>query len=168
LIDQLLASPQLYPVRSLRPLIEAVGTLGERWPAGGSGGGSGDGSGDGSALRSQVVSALQAGLAQPERAADDPSLRGVEWTCRCADCTSLITWAESPQARPLVMAMAEKRRQHVEEQIAAAGALLSTTTLRQGSPYKLVLTKAGDLLARERAQREVWARDLAGLLGGRR
>ncbi|MBK6850522.1 MAG: 2OG-Fe(II) oxygenase [Burkholderiales bacterium] len=149
LIDQLLACPRLYPLQVLRPVVGAVGTLADQWPT--------------HPLRSQVIAALQSSLAEPERSADDRSLRGVDWACRCADCTGLITWAESPQPQPLVMAMAEKRRQHVEEQIAAAGAPLTRTTLRQGSPHKLVLGKPGDLLARDQVQREVWARELAAL-----
>jgi hypothetical protein len=150
LIDQILDSPRLYPPRSLRPVVEAVGAMAERWPAR-------------AALRSQVIATLQSSLAKPERAADDRSLRDIDWTCHCADCIGMIAWAESPVSRPHVMAMAERRRKHVEEQIAAAGAPLTATTLRQGSPHKLVLGKPDDMLARDRAQRELWASDLAAL-----
>ena len=47
------------------------------------------------------------------------------------------------------------RRQHVQDQITATGVPFTTTTLRQGSPHKLVVGKPSDLLARDRAQREV-------------
>jgi hypothetical protein len=154
-IDQVLEHPQLYPPHTLRPLVEAAGALADRWPAGSSGG----------PLRARVIAALQDRLAQPVRGAFDHSLRGIDWTCRCADCAAMIAWAESPSPSALVMAMAEPRRDHVQERYSSAGAPLSATTLRQGSPYKLVLAKPGDLQASERALREAWARDLAGLEG---
>jgi hypothetical protein len=42
----------------------------------------------------------------------------------------------------------------------AAGAPLTATTLRQGSPHKLVLSKPAGLHERDRVQREHWMRDL--------
>lgn len=75
----------------------------------------------------------------------------------------MIAWAESSRAQPLVLALAEPRRNHLQERFAAAGAPLTAQTLKQGSPYKLVLGKTVDLLARERAVRERLARDLADL-----
>jgi hypothetical protein len=150
LIHQILVHPQLYPLPSLRPVVEAMGAWSTRWPAQ-------------APLRTQVVTALRHALAQAERAPDDHNLRGVAWTCRCTDCAGLIAWAESPAAQPLVMAMAEPRRRHVEEKFAESGAPLTATTLRQGSPHKLVLGKPADLQARDRVQRERWARDLAAL-----
>ena len=75
----------------------------------------------------------------------------------------MIPWAESASAEPLVLAMAEPRRQHVQAQFETAGAPLTVTTLRQGSPHKLVLHKPGDLQDRDRAVREAWARDLVAL-----
>lgn len=75
----------------------------------------------------------------------------------------MITWAESPAAQPLVPAMAKPRRNHVNAKLQAAGAPIATTTLRQGSPHKLVLSKPTDLQARERSLRERQARDLARL-----
>lgn len=76
----------------------------------------------------------------------------------------MIPWAESTSAEPLVLAMAEPRRQHVQAQFEAAGAPFAATTLRQGSPHKLVLRKPADLQERDRAVREAWRRDLT-LLG---
>ncbi|MFM2059482.1 MAG: hypothetical protein RLY71_3867 [Pseudomonadota bacterium] len=154
LIAQVLAQPQFYPPHSLRPLVAAIGAPADAWPAGGA------------PLRAQVIAALQARLAEPERGAFDHSLRGVAWTCRCADCAPMIAWAESPSPTALVLAMAEQRRNHVQERFTAAAAPLSATTLRQGSPYKLVLAKPGDLHGGERAVRAGWARDLAALEGG--
>jgi hypothetical protein len=136
----------------LAPFAQAIGPLGEHWP-------------QAQPLRTQVLAALQAALAQPERDAADHRLHGIEWTCRCRDCIGLIAWAESPTAEALVMPIAEQRRQHVQAKFAAAGAPLSATTLKQGSPHKLVLRKPGDLLAKDRATRQRWALDVALLQG---
>jgi hypothetical protein len=112
-------------------------------------------------LRQQVVGALRAALAEPERTASDHRLRRIEWICRCVDCAGMIAWAESPRADPLVMAMAEPRRQHVQSRIEAAGAPLTVAILKQGSPHKLVLRKPHDLLEQDRTERRRQAQDLA-------
>lgn len=78
----------------------------------------------------------------------------------------MIAWAESPGAHPLVLAMGEPRRQHVQAKFTDAGVPLSAQTLKQGSPHKLVLGKPRDLHERERGLREQWARDLVQLEGG--
>ena len=75
----------------------------------------------------------------------------------------MIQWAESASAQPLVLAMAEQRREHVHTQLQATGAPLAAAPLKQGSPHKLVLSKPGHLHALDRSTREGWARDLAGL-----
>lgn len=152
LIDHLLASPLTHPVETLRPLVEAVGPLGTHWPAD-------------KPLRPRVITALRQALAEPERSPADHGLRGITWICRCADCTTMITWAESPAATPLTLSMAEPRRRHVQEKFSDAGAPFSSTTLRQGSPHKLVLGKPADLLAQDRAVRVWLAGDLAALGG---
>jgi hypothetical protein len=152
LLTQVLAHAPLYPPHSLRPLVEAAGAQADLGSAGAA-----------PPLRAQVIAALQARLAEPGRGAFDHSLRGISWTCRCADCAPMITWAESPSATALVLAMAEQRRNHVQASFTDAGVPLTASTLRQGSPYKLVLAKPGDLHARERMQREAWAGDLDAL-----
>jgi hypothetical protein len=150
LIEHVLGRPGLYAPEALAPFVPAVGTLGSRWP-------------QDRPLRECVIDALHTALAVPERTAADHGLRCVEWQCRCQDCTSMIVWAESPGAQPLVLAMAEPRRNHVQAKLQAAGAPIATATLRQGSPHKLVLSKPADLQARERGIRESLARDLARL-----
>lgn len=150
LIDELLDQPLLYPVTQLAPFVQAAGPQARRWPQPDS-------------LQQQVRSALRRALAEPERPADDHSLRDLRWTCRCRDCAEMIAWAESPEGRPLVLAIAEPRRNHVQERFAAAGAPLSAQTLKQGSPHKLVLSKPGDLQERDRAQRRGWAQALEQL-----
>lgn len=150
LIDHVLALPVLYPLTRLVALVQTVGALGQGWPAA-------------HPLRERVAEALRTALAAPERAPSDYGLRSIEWTCRCTDCAGMITWAESMRAEPLVMSMAESRRQHVQQQFSAAGAPLTAVTLRQGSPHKLVLRKPDDLHARERVLREDWAHHLSAL-----
>ncbi len=152
LIDTVLAQPVLYPPEQLVPFVQSVGSMCDHWPPH-------------QPLRGQVVYALQAALSEPERDASDHRMHRIEWTCRCKDCVGMIAWAESSTAEPLVVAVAEQRRHHVQGQFEAAGASLSATTLKQGSPYKLVLRKPDDLLDRDRAVRQRWARDLAVVVG---
>ena len=150
LIDHVLAHPGLYPATQLAPFVQSVGALSRQWP-------------QDQPLHDRVTEALRDALAEPLRDLTDHRLRGVEWVCRCKDCMAMIPWAESASTEPLVLAMAEQRRQHVQSQFETAGAPLIATTLRQGSPHKLVLRKPGDLQARDRAVREAWRRDLAML-----
>ncbi|MET3605356.1 hypothetical protein ABIC99_003185 [Sphaerotilus sulfidivorans] len=150
LIDHVLAHPGLYPATQLAPFVQSVGALSRQWP-------------QDRLLHDRVTEALRNALNEPLRDLTDHRLCGVEWVCRCKDCMAMIPWAESASAEPLVLAMAEPRRQHVQSQFEAAGAPLTATTLRQGSPHKLVLRKPGDLQARDRAAREAWRRDLAML-----
>jgi len=109
------------------------------------------------ALARGVAAALDDFLARPPRPPGDFSLHGVAWRCTCADCAAVRRWAEAPGAQPLVMPMAEQRRLHVQDQLAKVAAPVTTHTLRQGSPYKLQLTKQPDLHAREQAEREAAA-----------
>lgn len=150
LIDELLAQPALYPLTQLGPIVQAAGALARHWPLP-------------EPLRERLRAGLQQALAEPPRAAEDHRLRGIPWTCRCRDCAEMIAWAESPGAHPLVLAMGEPRRQHVQAKFTDAGVPLSAQTLKQGSPHKLVLGKPRDLHERERGLREQWARDLAQL-----
>lgn len=148
LIRHVLAHPLLYPLRRLRPLVQAL-------PA--------DGPAAAQALRDAVAAALRQALSTPERRPDDHTLDDIEWVCRCADCSAVIRWAESAQAQALTLAMPEARRRHVQESLSAAAAPLVCTTLRQGSPHKLVIGKASDLHERRRELRRVWEGDLSSM-----
>jgi len=150
LIDHVLAHPGLYPLTQLAAFAQSIGAWSRQWP-------------QDQPLHDRVTEALRNALTEPLRDLSDHRLRGVEWVCRCTDCAGMIAWAESTRAEPLVMAMAEPRRQHVQAQFEAAGAPLAASTLKQGSPHKLVLRKPGDLQERDQAEREVWRRDLAML-----
>lgn len=153
LLDHVAAHPRLYPATELLPLVMAAGGAASRWPVGGP-------------LRERVVAALQAALAQAPREPDDYAVRGIEWTCACADCVPVRRWAESPTAQPLVLAMAELRRRHVVEALQQAAAPITGQTLRQGSPHKLLLDKAADLHEREAERRRLWSAWLAGAATG--
>lgn len=145
------AHPLVYPPRQLRPLVQAL-------PA--------DGPAAMLALRDAVLAALRQALATPERPAQDHTVDDIEWVCRCADCNAVIGWAESAHAQALTLAMPEARRRHVQERLSAAAAPLVCTTLRQGSPHKLVIAKASGLHNGRQALRRKWEADLAAIDSG--
>ncbi len=153
LVRQVQAQPVLYPLLGLCPLLQALP-------------GDVDAPAGVRALRAATLQALQQALATPEQHGDDYRVDDIEWTCRCADCAPVIRWAASPSAQPLMLAMAEARRQHVQSQLQAAAAPLGVATLKQGSPYKLVIRKPDDLHASLRARRQVWVDDLARVQAG--
>jgi hypothetical protein len=144
------AHPGLYPVRQLRPLLEA-------WPPGAA---------DlppVRSLRTAVIQSLEQALDASALPAGDGCLIDVEWTCRCRDCSTLIAWAESASMQPLSLAIAEPRRQHVQARLQETVAALHTETVKRGSPHQLVIHKPADLSARRDAQRCAWTDDLAAL-----
>ena len=156
LLQHVAAQPQTYPARDLPPLLQvlsspAVLAAPER-----------------QALEARVCADLLSALAPAVPAADDHGLRDVLWTCRCADCTPAVRWAESPSPQPLLLSMAEARRSHVQSALQDAAAPLTFATVRQGSPHKLVLSKLPGLHAEWQRLRKVWAADLAGLDGSLR
>jgi len=114
-------------------------------------------------LHDIVCDAIELALAEPLRSVDDYHLAGVRWTCRCRDCAPVVQWAESPSGEPLVLPMAEHRRNHVQGQLQQVGIAISAQTLKQGSPHKLKLTKPGDLRHRDEQQRVRWQHDLEQL-----
>jgi hypothetical protein len=151
LIEAVLRRPASYPLLSLVPLIEAVGRdVAARTPAAAS-------------LLDRVAAAHEAFLSMPARAPGDHALRGLAWSCRCADCSTARQWAESASALPLVLAVAESRRLHVQGVLESAAAPVAAQTIRQGSPYKLQLNKPADLHAREQARRDAVAATAAWL-----
>jgi hypothetical protein len=150
LVRHVQAHPGLYPLRQLRPLLQAWPPEAVVLPPV-------------QGLRAAVIQALQQAIDEPAPAAGDCSLRHIEWTCRCKDCGEVIAWAESANGQPLTLAIAEPRRQHVQSRLQETGVALDTETVKQGSPYKLVIRKPPDLAARRGAQRRAWTDDLAAL-----
>jgi len=150
LVRHVQAHHGLYPLRQLRPLLQSWPADAVQLPAV-------------QGLRAAVIEALQQAIDEPALPAGDCSVRDVEWTCRCKDCGEVIAWAESANGQPLALAMAEQRRQHVQFRLQETGVALDTETVKQGSPYKLVIRKPPDLAARRGAQRRAWTDDLAAL-----
>jgi hypothetical protein len=140
----------VYPPRTLAALVSAAAQAADKAP-------------DQRPLRKIVTHALEAALAVPLRAAGDHSLREMRWACACSDCVPVARWAESPGGEPLVLAMAQARRDHVQAMLQDAGAPLSAETLKQGSPHKLKLTKPGDLRGQDEVQRGRWLQHLEQL-----
>jgi hypothetical protein len=150
LVHHVQANPGLYPLRQLRPLLQASPPEAiVLQPVQG--------------LRTAVIQALQQALDEPAPPVGDCSLRDIEWTCRCKDCHEVIKWAESANGQPLVLAMAESRRRHVQSRLQETAIALHTETVRQGSPHKLLIRKPTDLPARRSSQRLAWTHDLAAL-----
>ena len=150
LVSHVRAQPLLYPLLVLAGLAQA---LRPQWAA----------LPPAQQLRAEVLAALHAALAEPPLPADDHRYLGVQWACRCADCTRAINWALSPTATPLTLAMAEARRRHVEESLKRSTAQFGFETLKKGSPHQLVLRKIDNLPLQRRQLREQWAGDLAAL-----
>ncbi|MBS0466595.1 MAG: 2OG-Fe(II) oxygenase [Proteobacteria bacterium] len=150
LILHVRALPALYPLLELPALALALRPLWAALP-------------QAQQLHADVLTALQEALAEPPLADDDHSYLGVQWACRCADCTRAIDWALAPTAAPLTLAMAEARRSHVEESLQRSTGQFRFETLKKGSPYQLVIRKSEDLPLRRRQLRERWEGDLAAL-----
>ena len=143
----------LYPLLRLRQLLQAFPPQAADLP-------------DLQGLRAAVLQALAQALHTPQPPADDHCLQGLEWTCRCKDCQAVIAWAEAPDGHSLTLPMAEARRSHVQEMLRQTGTPLSCDTVKQGSPYKLVITKPAGLHAQRSAQRRQWQEDWEALGAG--
>ena len=143
----------LYPLLRLRQLLQAFPPQAADLP-------------DLQGLRAAVLQALAQALHTPQPPADDHRLQGLEWTCRCKDCQAVIAWAEAPDGYSLTLPMAEARRSHVQEMLRRTGTPLSCDTVKQGSPYKLVIKKPAGLHAQRSAQRRQWQEDWEALGAG--
>lgn len=143
----------LYPTLQLRALLQALPAQAADLP-------------DLQGLRAEVLQALCQALQTPQPPADDHRLPNIEWICRCQDCQSVIAWAEAPGGQGLTLAIAEARRSHVQERLQQADAPLRCETVKQGSPYKLVIKKPAGLHAQRSAQRRQWLEDWEALGGG--
>ncbi len=141
--------PGLYPLLTLRPLLQALAPCADLPEA--------------KTLCADVLQVLQQALQQAEPAPDNHSLPGIEWVCRCSDCAGVIAWAESRAAAALTLAMAEPRRNHVQEKLQQAAAPMSCETVKRGRPYELVIRKPAGLHATLRAQRQKWQEDWTAL-----
>ena len=143
LITHVRANPKLYPLLELAGLAQALRPLATSLPPA-------------QQLHADVLTALQQALAEPPLADDDYTCWGVDWTCHCADCTRAIAWALAATAAPLTLAMAEMRRNHVQERLQQSTVSFRFDTVKKGSPYQLVISKPSDLPQQRRQLRELW------------
>lgn len=67
--------------------------------------------------------------------------RADELSCKCGDCRELSRFLVDPHQPVLRLPLAKKRRQHLHQQIDAAGCDLTHVTTRKGRPFTLVCTK---------------------------
>jgi 2OG-Fe(II) oxygenase superfamily len=107
---------------------------------------------------------LRAELATPTRATGDWSIRLPD-ECRCALCHELTAFLSSPDRTTRTWPLAQRDRQHIHSRIDSAELPVTHTTLREGKPYKLVLTKTEALFARERERRTTAQAALARIEG---
>lgn len=109
------------------------------------------------------IEQLEARLAQPPRTADDWSIDRPDRGCDCDDCQVLHAFLDDTDQREHVWPLAKPRRQHIHQQIDGAELPVTHQTRREGSPHKLVLTKADDLVERDRKARSRIETELAEL-----
>lgn len=105
---------------------------------------------------------LSSTAARPPRAEDDWS---IAWRgCGCELCDRLARFAGDALELEMEWPLATAGRQHIHRQIDEAELPIRHTTRRQGSPYKLLLTKTDDLFQREERARERVQADLDWLI----
>lgn len=98
---------------------------------------------------------------RPARTAGDWSIL---WTgCGCELCDRLAEFLGARSEGPEEWPLAKPGRQHVHQQIDAAGLPVRHVTRRQGRPYTLLLTKTEDLFRHEDEVRRQARTDLAWL-----
>jgi len=97
--------------------------------------------------------AVEAELAQPQRAPDDWSITEFEPGSCCDDCTTLAVLLTAAATQQTTWPLAKPRRQHIHRRIDDAELPVTHHTTRQGSPHKLVLTKTTDLHLRDTERR---------------
>lgn len=81
--------------------------------------------------------------------------------CGCDLCARLAEFLESRTEQTLEWPLAERGRQHVQQQIDGADLPVQCSTKRQGRPYTLLLSKTDELFRRDKDMRKQAERDLA-------
>lgn len=74
----------------------------------------------------------------------NPRLRKIG--CGCPDCLELDRFILDPMAQKTIFRLAQKRRAHLERQIATASDLCTCDTVRWGSPHGLQVTKCPEVV----------------------
>ncbi|CAK0776650.1 2OG-Fe(II) oxygenase [uncultured Gammaproteobacteria bacterium] len=110
-------------------------------------------------LRLAALDHLRARIAQPLAPPADWT-RAHALPCSCPYCGELSRFLANPQAKSWEFKAAQARRSHVESTILNAKCDVATTTVRQGTPHRLVCTKTQASFERQITQRR---QDLAYL-----
>jgi hypothetical protein len=110
-------------------------------------------------LHAHVGASLRVSLATPPRAPSDWSIEA-DLGCRCELCRELTAFLRDPVARDRRWPLAKERRRHVHSMIEMFDLPVARDTIRQGSPFVLVLEKQAILFAREVKRREAEAKAL--------
>ncbi|MEO6126052.1 MAG: 2OG-Fe(II) oxygenase [Ilumatobacteraceae bacterium] len=97
--------------------------------------------------------ALDAELSLALRAPDNWSITGFQSGTCCADCAALAAFLADPAAKQATWPLAKPRRQHLHQRIDETELPVTHTTIRQGSPHKLVLTKTAEVHLRDAQRR---------------
>lgn len=112
-------------------------------------------------LKRVAVRAAGAAALAVRRAGGDWS---IAWTgCGCGLCDRLAEFLAARSERSNEWPLATPGRQHIHQQIDAAGLPVRHTTRRQGRPYTLLLAKTKDLFRREDEVRRQALSELAWL-----
>ena len=106
-------------------------------------------------------SELETELSRPPRAPDDWSITGFQSDTCCADCTTFAAFLADPAIQRTTWPLAKPRRQHLHQRIDEAELPVTHTTIRQGSPHQLVITKTPSLHLRDTERRRAREESLA-------
>jgi hypothetical protein len=117
-------------------------------------------------LADQCAASLGALLAAPPRSEVDWSIASPK-TCNCQLCKTLETFLVDGGRIRMEWPLAKERRAHIHQVLDGHDLPVRHETLRQGSPYVLILSKTRALFEEDAAERHAWERDLEWLRAGR-
>jgi hypothetical protein len=101
---------------------------------------------------------LQHCIGELERLTEKPVEEPKDWAqdrkirCYCADCRELQQFVSNPQEQVHRFRLGKERRQHLHQQITAAGCDMTHVTERIGSPQTLVCTKTRSSYERAKSE----------------
>lgn len=108
---------------------------------------------------------LEARIAKPLEPPPDQR-RDAKLSCKCADCTALSAFLQSPTQAQWELKAIQHRRSHVEATIKQARSDLECQTVTRGSPHTLVCVKTTASYKRRCAQRAQDLKAMAALDAG--
>ena len=118
-------------------------------------------------LRAACLDHLRARINEPLAPPEDWH-RQSDFPCTCQDCRELKRFLGDPRIEMWELRAAENRRRHVEASIRRGNCDVDTTTIKQGSPHRLLCTKNQASYERRVVQRKQDTHDLAHLGGAPR